>query len=263
MIQPNAAGGQRIREFFSAEAEALLATYQNIERLLPAHNRAGAVHSGEEGRHIESLVRAFLNRHLPQSLRAFSGFILRPSTKAGAAIERRREGPDEHSRQIDVIVYDVDRFPVFERYEEFAIVPPEGVVGVISVKKRLYLEQVGSELAALSEAVALCRHRNSGDEWVRGPNATLVAFSTREPTDPTKEMKHVFEKISSNSDPVPPPFDQLISQVVVLDTWSIFKSRPYFIESHVMLACSLRNTWDFSTGKTKLTWGCSSSSPES
>ena len=39
-----------------------------------------------------------------------------------------------HSTQLDIIVYDSAKYPIFQRFGESVIVPPEGVVGIISVK---------------------------------------------------------------------------------------------------------------------------------
>ena len=73
--------GLRVREFFEIEAQTLLQRFRTIETLLPHAMAKGAAHRGEEGRYIESLLRSFLNKHLPGNLRAVSGFILCPSTK--------------------------------------------------------------------------------------------------------------------------------------------------------------------------------------
>lgn len=81
--------GQSVRRFFQMEAEALLGSYLTIETLLPNMTKRGAIHAGEEGRHIESLLRSFLNKHLPGNLRAVSGFILSPATKTGVQNTRR------------------------------------------------------------------------------------------------------------------------------------------------------------------------------
>jgi len=83
--------GQRIRDFFNNECRSLLAVYKNIENLVPAEKRAGAAHVAEEGRYIESIIRAFLNKHLPKELEALSGFIIRPATKVGDHDRERRK----------------------------------------------------------------------------------------------------------------------------------------------------------------------------
>lgn len=164
--------GQQVRSFFDLEADVLDRRFQTIETLLPAEGRRGAAHTGEEGRYIESLLRDFLNRHLPSELCAFSGFILRTATKTGANDLRRVSELDKHSKQLDIIVYDRARYPVYEQFEEFAVVPPEGVIGILSVKKKLYRSQLRPELASLKGAAELC----DLPEHNRGPHLGLFAF---------------------------------------------------------------------------------------
>jgi hypothetical protein len=222
MYEQYTTSGARIREYFEAEANALLRAYQHIETLIPHHERRGAAHAGEEGRHIESLVRSFLNKHLPRDFRALSGFILRPATRTRDADRDRLPEGDAHSRQLDVIVYDIAHYPVYEQFEEFVIVPPEGVVAIVSVKKRLYAPSLSGEIKALGDAVYLCRHRNTRGEMVRGPNTALLAFTSEGDFDAL--MHHArthFEAL-----PVK-PFDSHLGQMIVLDSGTVFKSRPY------------------------------------
>jgi len=115
----------------------------------------GAAHRGSQGRYIEALVRTLLNRHLPANLRAVSGFILCPATKTDIQdVARVTEFTDRHSSRLDIIVYDMDDYPVYERFEEFCIVPPEGVIGFGTIKdwmgrshfKTRRLKNVGTEI---------------------------------------------------------------------------------------------------------------------
>jgi hypothetical protein len=216
--------GDRVRKFFTAEAQALIESYKNIETLIPSSVRKGAAHTGEEGRYIESLIRSFLNRHLPKSLRALSGFIMRPATKTGTNDKiRKMLEDDSHSRQLDIIIYDIANYPVYEQFEEFAIVPPEGVIAIISVKKNLYKSQVIDELKNLAKAAFLCRHTNQENSVVRGPNLSLISISTSE--DPDDQEKKIFSDIQKISG-VGLPFDCLVNQIIVLDSYTIFKARP-------------------------------------
>ncbi|WP_439612852.1 DUF6602 domain-containing protein [Reyranella sp.] len=211
--------GQRVRRFFQMEAEALLGSYLTIETLLPSATKRGAAHQGEEGRHIESLLRSFLNKHLPGNLRAVSGFILCPATKTGIQDTKRVEKyGDRNSTQLDVIVYDLDAYPVFERFEEFCIVPPEGVVGIISVKKKLYTSSIRGEVAALKEAALLCAETER-----RGPFTGLFAFSAEE-ADHSKLSKRIFDEIQNvHSDG---EFDSMLNEASVLGRLCVFKNRP-------------------------------------
>ena len=210
--------GLRVRRFFELEAQALQDSYRVIETLLPNDKTKGSAHRAEEGRHIESLLRSFLNRHLPGNLRAVSGFILCPSTKTGISdLTRVQEFEDRHSTQLDVIVYDFDAYPVYERFEEFCIVPPEGVVGIISVKKNLYSKAIGDELTALRNAAELCYQKDR-----RGPFTALFAFSA-EVSDDKQLNLHIFKQIHRVH--LNGRFDFMINEVSVLSRTVVFKIR--------------------------------------
>lgn len=212
--------GLRVRNFFEIEAQSLRERYKVIETLLPNSTTAGSAHRGEEGRFIESLLRSFLNKHLPRNLKAVSGFILCPSTKTGIQDLQRVQNHDEdrHSSQLDVIVYDVDSYPIFEQFEEFCIVPPEGVVGIISVKKTLYKKDIEGEISALRDAAELCR-----DGKRRGPFTSLFAFKTDE-VDDEKLNTNIFNKIESTHRSG--HFGTMVNEVSVLARTCVFKTRP-------------------------------------
>lgn len=214
----NTGKGLRVRDFFAIEADTLLQRYKVIETLLPHDKTRGAAHRGEEGRYIEALVRTFLNKHLPANLRAVSGFILCPATKTGVQDTARvTEYPDRHSSQLDIIIYDMDAYPVFEQFEEFCIVPPEGVIGVISVKKTLYDQDIGDEIAALKGAADLCRVSGR-----RGPFTALVAFAAKEAND-TKLNERIFTAVRAVH--AEAAFDPMVNEVSVLSRTCIFKTR--------------------------------------
>ncbi|MEH6674312.1 MAG: DUF6602 domain-containing protein [Sulfitobacter sp.] len=211
--------GLRVRNFFEIEAQTLLERYKIIETLLPHSTTAGAAHRGEEGRFIEALLRSFLNKHLPKNLKAVSGFILCPSTKTGIQdLERVRNHADRHSSQLDVIVYDMDSYPIFEQFEEFCIVPPEGVVGIISVKKTLYNKDIQGEISTLGDAAEICRIENR-----RGPFTSLFAFKAEEGSD-AKLNSRIFEKIDKTH--CGGHFDTMVNEVSVLARTCVFKTRP-------------------------------------
>ncbi|MFA7546314.1 MAG: DUF6602 domain-containing protein [Candidatus Cloacimonadaceae bacterium] len=230
--------GKRIREFFNHKANVLQNQYEIIEKLLPApRGQKGAAHKAEEGRYVESLIRSFLNSVLPKELRAFSGFILRPSTKTGKSdIGRKiRNEADEHSSQLDIIVYDVAHYPVYESFEEFAILPPEGVVAIFSVKKRLYLDDINNELIALNKAINLCRgcsgvRHNYTSETKhliqRAPITGIIAFTLSRKSNLVSITNGINKRIAKNYSSQLYPFDMLVNQINVLDTLCVFKTRP-------------------------------------
>ncbi len=210
--------GHRVRSFFEIEARTLQERYRVIETLLPNAKTKGAAHRGEEGRFIESLLRTFLNKHLPGNLQAVSGFILCPATKTGISnTERVLAHEDRHSTQLDIIIYDFDAYPVYERYEEFCIVPPEGVVGIISVKKTLYLRDLSKELIALRNAACLCAERDR-----RSPCTALFAFSAdqEDPEALNREILAGLQAAYEDQD-----FDTLVNEVSVMEQTCAFKVR--------------------------------------
>lgn len=212
--------GGRVQRFFELETNALLQRYRIVETLLPHSTAKGAAHRGEEGRHIEALLREFLNRHLPEDLRAVSGFIMRPSTKIGAEdLQRTELFDDEHSHQLDIIIYDFARFPVYERFEEIAIVPPEGVVAILSVKKTLTPDQLAPELRSLAHAVDLCR----GDDC-RAPFTALVGFNWGRGTRGKKKAPSIcFQAIADVH--AGDPFNRMVTEICVIAEFTAFKFR--------------------------------------
>lgn len=208
--------GNRVREFFEIEAEVLHRRFLVLQTLLPSSTRSGSAHTGEEGRYVETLLRDFLNRHLPSQLLALSGFIVRPSTKTGVEnLTRVESETDRHSTQLDVIIYDIANYPVYERFEEFCIVPPEGVVGVVSVKKTLRKSEIGKEIGALSAVADLCRLPGR-----RGPYIGLFGFQASESTTEAEEAFKVIRPHMEGR-----CFDSMVNEITVIDRYVIFKWR--------------------------------------
>jgi hypothetical protein len=80
-------------------------------------------HWPEDGRYKEIVLKNVLRKFCPMNIEVLTGFCVR-------SIER---GHTEQSRQIDIILYDTS-YPFLFREGDFAIVPPEGIVGIIEVK---------------------------------------------------------------------------------------------------------------------------------
>lgn len=78
----------------------------------------GSSHWGEDGRHKEVILMNFLKRFLPTNIDVGTGFI-----KKGNRI----------STQIDIIIFDPS-FPMYFKENDFVIVQPESVLGIIEVK---------------------------------------------------------------------------------------------------------------------------------
>ncbi len=214
--------GNRLQKYWSKDVEALLATYKQFQELIPAKNIDGSAHNGEDGRYVETLLREYLKKYLPKELEVLTGFILRPAVKKGTNDRSRKGQNDEHSTQIDIIVYDSYKYPIFQRFGDSVIVPPEGVIAIISVKKHFHDSDIEKELGALKAASELCR-----DGKTRGPYISLISMKSKiqEKKTITQEnwifniCKEIYEKEDNY-------FDNLVGYIGSLSEWSIFKKRP-------------------------------------
>ncbi|MGN1165713.1 MAG: DUF6602 domain-containing protein [Lachnospiraceae bacterium] len=181
--------GHRIQQYWSHEMEAMLDTYKQFEILLPAKGRKGAAHTGEDGRYVETLIREYLKRYLPKDLEVLTGFIMRPAVKTGLKNRMRKNEQDDNSTQLDILIYDSAKYPMFQRFGDSVIVPPEGVVGVISVKKKLKDTDIEHEIIALKNVSKLCRCSNDEQKAIRGPFLALVSMDSFEKKDQNEEIK--------------------------------------------------------------------------
>lgn len=219
--------GKCIRAFFSTEVNALLDRYSQFQLLMPADSRSGSSHVGEEGRFVESLIREIIKRFMPDTVEVFSGFILRPAAKTGRSGRSRREETDQHSSQLDIIVYDAAHFPVFLRFGENAVVPPEGVIGVISVKKTLRLEDVLKEAKSLCEASRLCACSNERGP-IRGPFTAIVSMDSKILDGRKRKEEKVFSQLrkaySNHTNKL--DFNDVVCLVSAIKSFAVFKIRP-------------------------------------
>lgn len=218
--------GERLRKFWTQEVNALLATYRQFETLVPSSTGKGADHPGEDGRYVETLIRSYLQKFLPKELEVLTGFILRPAVKLGRQDRTRKRDEDQHTTQLDIIIYDTSTYPVFQRMGETVIVPPEGVIGILSVKKTLRDNDIEDEARALMEASKICRcdERDPKDRR-RGPFLALVATGSKIPDKKIKRQNRIFEKLKKVY-AAPTVFDDMIGFVGDLTSWHVFKTRP-------------------------------------
>lgn len=216
--------GTRVRDYLNAEAESLLRRYRQFATLLPSETSAGAAHRGEDGRFVESLIRSYLAHLLPTSLEVASGFILRPAVKTGSNGRERSGESDRHSQQLDIIVFDSANYPVFQRFAGNAVVPPEGVIAIISVKKTLRAQDVTPECEALRTAARLCHCLDAFRNQVRGPFLALVGMTAGEKKpSPTSIFSGIRQAYLVGEKPT---FDEVVGYVGAIDEFSVFKSRP-------------------------------------
>jgi hypothetical protein len=219
--------GKRIQAYWSNEMDALLKTYKQFQVLLPSNINQGASHNGEDGRYVENLLKEYLKRFIPKDLEVLTGFILRPEVKTGLDGKVRRNDGDQHSTQLDLIVYDSAYFPIFQRLNDTVIVPPEGVVAILSVKKTLSDNDIKNELVALKNASKLCRTLDFDSNKVRGPYLGLVSMNSKIDKQLEANEEWIFRQIKSVYEDGDQIFDDTVGFIGDLNSWSIFKRRPY------------------------------------
>ncbi|MFI8377463.1 DUF6602 domain-containing protein [Leeuwenhoekiella sp. NPDC079379] len=105
--------------------------------------------------------------------------MLRPAVKTGLKFKVRRNETDSHSTRLDVIIYNSSEYPIFQRFGNSVIVPPEGVLGIISVKKHLNDTDIKKESLALLNTSKLCRTYSKNGTLLRGPFLGLVSVKSK------------------------------------------------------------------------------------
>lgn len=221
--------GLRVQKYWSNEVDALLQTYRQFETLIPSQNGRGAAHSGEDGRFVEDLLREYLVKYLPAGLEVLTGFILRAAVRTGESGKERRDERDCSSSQLDIIVYDSVRYPIYQRFGNSVVVPPEGVVAIISVKKHLRNSDVAHECGGLLNAALLCRTIKSNElrDKVRGPYLALVSMGSGMTKRGKEALQWVFNEVGSEYEAHEGlTYDCAVGYIGVLDSWSLIKQKP-------------------------------------
>lgn len=113
--------GQGLLEYYSSQAELMLAQHDNINRLLGPTD--DWTHPGD---FCELLLRDFLRKFLPPTLSADKGFFYGRATL---------EGEDTHCPEIDILIHDTQQYRPIFRMGDFVIVQPQAVRGMIQVKR--------------------------------------------------------------------------------------------------------------------------------
>jgi hypothetical protein len=104
--------GPNSLEYQKSIAHEFNATKNRIRYLI------GSAHWGEDGRYKEVILMNFLKRFLPNNIEVGTGFI--------------KDG-DNISTQIDIIIYN-SSLPLYFKENDFIIVQPKSVLGIIEVK---------------------------------------------------------------------------------------------------------------------------------
>lgn len=211
-------GGKRIEDYWSYEMKSLLERYRQFETLIPAVNGRGAAHRGEDGRYIESILKETLKKFLPVGIEILTGFILRAGVESGMSGKARKRDEDEHSTQLDLIVYDAQEYPVYQRFGDTAVVLPEGVLGVISVKKTLREGEIAGEIEALKRTAELCSLKER-----KGPFLALVGMKDELGKKYTTRAGLIERKINDAFVQKPVCYEALPCFIGNLSEWTIHK----------------------------------------
>lgn len=211
-------GGERLREYWSAEMRGMLDSYRQFGRLIPAKSGKGADHPAEDGRYVESILKETLKKFLPSKVEVLNGFILRAGVKSSFSGKGRKNDKDIHSSQLDLIIYDSTNYPVYQRFGDTAVVIPEGVIGIISVKKTLRRTEIMHEIKMLKEAGRLC-----GFKGRKGPFLALVGMED----DIGKKPETCFSTILQGVEEVfrdrPICYDEMPKFIGNLRKWTVHK----------------------------------------
>lgn len=223
----------RINRYWSHEMDALIRTYNQFQTLISAKGRDGSAHVGEDGRYVEHLLKEYLRRFLPRDLEVLTGFILRPAVVCGHNDRSRKKDEHEASSQLDLLIVDTAHYPVYQRFGDSVIVPPEGVVGIISVKKHLRLKDIAHEIEMLAAASALCPHLTGEGAKARSPFTALISMEDRfdenrkKPRTAAAKRKAAYKKMEGYYSAQKPLFyDEMVDFVGALSQWGIYKKRP-------------------------------------
>lgn len=90
--------------------------------------RSALQHPGLKGASFEEVFRTFLREYLPRSLDISTGILV--------------DALGNSSRQLDIIISDTTKTPIFYRSGETRVIPNEGAFAVIEVKSHLDLQEL-------------------------------------------------------------------------------------------------------------------------
>lgn len=179
---------QGVVDFYSAQAELMLAQYENINQLLgPTTDWTGP------GTHCEVLLRDFLRRCLLSWMSVDKGYIFGRTP---------REGAKKHSPEIDILIHDTHNYRPLFRLDDFVIVQPEAVLGIIQVKRCLDSSQLKK---GIENVVAAKRHfinmqrakdPNGRLEFQRFLFSAVVSFEDRLEKNPKFYKKRLVESLN-------------------------------------------------------------------
>ena len=177
-----------LADYYSADAETLLIKYRQIEQLIGRSH-----HSVSEGSYCEVLLKEFLRRTLPRHVSVDGGFIRRISDTDWS--RKQPALPTDApiaTPQLDIIVHDTENYAPLFRSEDFVVVLPDAVRGVIEVKKCLDRSKLSEAVETIGKTTHLLRR------WVHQSRlfTGIFAFSLDDGLSPaTKVVSDSFRSV--------------------------------------------------------------------
>lgn len=166
-----------LSDFYSRQAEMLLAEYESINLLL-----GPTTDWSHPGTLCEILLRDFLRQHLLPSMGVDKGYIYGRVNRGGI---------EQHCPEVDILVHDVEKYRPVYRLGDFVIVQPEAVLAIIQVKRTFWPGKDGSLIKGIKQAVKTRQHLL---DMMVATNAQGCGY----PTWP--DMKHIFSAVVAFED---------------------------------------------------------------
>jgi hypothetical protein len=129
---------QGILDFYSSQADVVLAQYNNINQLLG--QTKDWTHPGT---HCEVLLRNFFRRNILAWMNVDKGYIFGRTERGGKTC---------HSPEVDLLIHNTHKFRPIFRLDDFVIVQPEATLGIIQVKRTLDTDQCRNGIENVTEA---------------------------------------------------------------------------------------------------------------
>ena len=137
----------------------------------------GGAHYLSSGRYKERLLADVIREFLPRTVEVGTGFVLFPHADVNPPGGFEFHDPLNQSaysvsRECDILVYDVMRYPVVFRDGDFVIIRPEAVRAVIEVKGSLSLQETRKALSSFHDFAVKWRETQIFYRKLYGPTTT-------------------------------------------------------------------------------------------
>ena len=146
----------RREEIFAQAAKKIRIDFQELS-IIP--------HNALKGHEAESIVKKFLEDHIPKRFSVGGGFVLDPLGNI--------------SRQTDIIIYDAFNCPVYRASDDASIFPSNNVAAVVEVKSSLDKNELIDAWDKISAIKALAKSKPSEGPCISQTAGFLFAFDSK------------------------------------------------------------------------------------